>query len=91
MKLRRRDKFKIYGDILTVLTDQTKTEKIVLTRLQTQVNVPYDRLKNYISDLKELDLIEDETSFNLTKKGKQYVKGYARILEFMEHMGLTYR
>jgi predicted transcriptional regulator len=91
MRIPRRDKFKIYGDLLTVLDYQAKTEKIVLTRVQMQVNVPFDRLKNYIFDLKELDLIEDEISLKLTEKGKQYVKEYERVLEFMKRMGLTYR
>jgi predicted transcriptional regulator len=91
MRISRRDKFKIYGDLLCALNCQSKAEKIVLTRVQMQVNVPFDRLKNYISDLKELDLIEDEASLKLTEKGKQYIKEYEGVLEFMKRMGLTYR
>jgi predicted transcriptional regulator len=89
-KILRRDILKIYGDLLTVLNDYPQTENIVLTHVQIRVNVPFDRLKNYISELAELKLIK-ETSYHLTEKGKKYLREYEKILEFMENMGLTYR
>jgi predicted transcriptional regulator len=89
-KLPRRDRLKIYGDLLSILNEPT-TEKIVLTRVQLRINVPFDRLKNYISELKELGLIQDETSLKLTDKGKQYLKEYKTVLDFMNRMGLTYQ
>ena len=52
--------------------------------------MPFDRLKNYVSELSELGLIQDETSLKITEKGKQYVREYEKILEFMKRMGLTY-
>ena len=90
-RIPRRDKLKIYGDILSALNFQKPTEKVVLTRIQVQVNVPFDRLKNYISELRELGLIQDETSLSLTEKGKQYLSEYRKILEFMKRMGLNYQ
>jgi predicted transcriptional regulator len=86
----RRDKLKIYGDLLSVLIMQNRTERIILSRIQAQVNVPFDRLKKYIFDLRELELIEDETSLKLTDKGRQYVKEYEQVIEFMQRMGLGY-
>jgi predicted transcriptional regulator len=91
MKISRRDKLKIYGDLLSILNRESKTEKIALTKVQRLVNVPFDRLKIYISDLKELGLIQDETSLILSKKGKQYVREYEQVLDFMKRMGITYR
>jgi predicted transcriptional regulator len=91
MKIFRRDKLKIYGDLLSILDSESKTEKIVLTKVQVQINVPFDRLKIYISDLKELGLVEDETSLKLSEKGKQYVREYEQVLDFMKRMGITYR
>jgi predicted transcriptional regulator len=91
MKIPRRDKFKIYSDLLRALSCQAKAETIVLTHIQIQINVPFDRLRKYISDLKELGLIEDEESLKLTEKGKQYIKDYDGVLEFMKRMGLTYQ
>jgi len=89
-KIRRRDKLKIFGDLLTVLNDQSETGKIVLTQVQVRINVPFDRLKKYISELTDLGLIEGGTSLRLTEKGKQYLMEYERVLEFMKRMGLSY-
>lgn len=87
----RRDKFKLYGDLLSALYQYPSTEKIVLTQIQVKINVPFDRLKTYITEIKELGLIEDETSLELTEKGRQYLKMYKKVLDFMKRMGLTYR
>lgn len=89
-KIFRRDKMKIYGDLLMILNDQSKTEKIILTQVQVRMGVPFDRLKNYITELTELEMIE-EISLKLTEKGKQYLIEYAEILDFMKRMGLAYR
>jgi predicted transcriptional regulator len=91
-KKARRDKMKIYGDLLNTLkSEQNNIGKIVLTHIQTKMNVPFDRLKNYISDLENLDLIEDQVGYNLTQKGKQYLDEYKKILDFMERMGIADR
>ena len=90
-KISRRDKMKIYGDLLSALNSEANNEKIVLTRVQVQINVPFDRLKNYIFQLIELGLIQDETSLRLTEKGKQYLIEYERVLDFMKRMGISYQ
>lgn len=89
-RISRRDKLKIYGDLLSALNKEASSEKIVLTRVQVQINVPFDRLKNYVSELRELGLVQDEVSLRLTDKGKQYLREYESILDFMKRMGLTY-
>jgi predicted transcriptional regulator len=90
-KLPRRDILKIYGDLLSVLRSESKTEKVVLTHIQIRINVPFDRLKNYIIELKELGLIDNETSLKLTEKGNEFLNEYEKILDFMKRMGFTYR
>lgn len=82
---------KIYGDLLSILYSESKEEKIVLTRIQIQINVPFDRLKNYISELASLGLISDETSLRVTEKGKQYLAEYENVLDFMKRMGIAYK
>ncbi len=89
--IQRRDKLKIYGDLLAALRFESSAEKIVLTQVQLRIKVPFDRLKTYITELVDLGLIKDETSLELTKKGKQYLREYERVLDFMNRMGLTYR
>jgi predicted transcriptional regulator len=90
-RITRRDKLKIYGDLLSALNHEDINERIVLTRIQVQINVPFDRLKNYVTELTELGLIHDEASLKLTEKGKQYLMEYEKVLEFMRRMGLAYR
>jgi len=89
MKILRRDKIIILGELLLVLNDESKNDRIVLTRVQMKINVSYDRLKKYIVNLKDLELIDDETSLRLTEKGKQYLKEYENVLAFIKHMGLA--
>jgi predicted transcriptional regulator len=91
-RIARRDKLKIYGDLLSILRAETRSpEKIVLTRVQAKLCVPFDRLKCYLSDLETLGLIEDQVSCKLTAKGKQYLDEYTVVLDFMERMGIAYR
>ena len=58
----RRDKLIIYGDLLVALQHRAGSEKIVLSQVQTKINLPYDRMKTYIKDLVDLGLVEDQTS-----------------------------
>ena len=91
-KIQRRDKLKIYGDLLSALSSESGgAEKIVLTQVQARIKVPFDRLKTYITDLVDLGLIQDENSLKLTEKGIRYLKEYETILDFMKRMGLSYR
>ena len=89
-KIPRRDKLKLYGDILSIIYSEANSEKIVLSRVQVKANVPFDRLKDYIAELEDLSLIYQEPRLRLTKKGKEYLMEYIKVLEFMERMGLTY-
>jgi len=91
-RIARRDKMKLYGDLLSILqAERSDTEKIVLIHIQTKLNVPFDRLKSYLSDLENLDLIEDQISYKITQKGRQYLREYRKIVDFMERMGISYR
>jgi predicted transcriptional regulator len=90
-KLVRRDRMKIYRDILSVIQSSEKTEKIILTRIQQKTNVPFDRLKAYVLELGELGLIQNEPSPMLTEKGQKYLIEYEKVQEFMKRMGLAYQ
>jgi predicted transcriptional regulator len=82
---------KIYKDILYAIQSETKSRHIVPTRIQQKTNVPFDRLKTYLSELRELGLIQDESSPKLTEKGQKYITEYDEVLNFMKRMGLAYR
>ncbi len=90
-QIARRDRLKIYGDLLSVLSAESRDEKMVLTHIQVQIGVPFDRLKIYIAELNDLGLIQDQTSLKLTEKGKQYIVEYEKVLDFMKRMGVAYQ
>ncbi len=90
-KIQRRDKLKIYGDLLDALSSEVTNEKIVLSRIQLKTNLPFDRLKEYISEMIEMGFVQDEKSLILTEKGKEYLVEYEKILVFMKRMGVYYR
>jgi len=89
-RIERRDKLKIYGDLLHALNSNSGA-KIVLSQVQTKANLPFDRLKIYIAELADLGLVQDDASLKLTEKGKQYLREYERVLIFMKSMGISYR
>ncbi len=90
-KIQRRDKLKLYGDLLSALSSKSSAEKLVLTQVQMKVNVSFDRMKTYIKDLVDLGLVEDEDNPKLTQKGIQYLREYEKVLDFVKRMGLSYR
>lgn len=91
VKIWRRDRMKIYADLLSTLHYKFRGEKKILSQVQVKANVPFDRLKKYIIELIELDLIKDEDSLELTDKGKQYLREYEKVLEFMKRMDIAYQ
>jgi hypothetical protein len=46
-KIYRRDKMKIYGDLLSALRSEPRANSgnVVLTHIQVRIKVPFDRLK----------------------------------------------
>jgi predicted transcriptional regulator len=89
--LPRRDKLKIYGDILSYIDSESGRGKVVLTQLQIRTNVPFDRLKVYLAELEELGLIKSDSPPSLTAKGREFLREYEKVADFMYRMGLTYR
>jgi predicted transcriptional regulator len=81
-----RSKIQIYGDLLRILEGEANSNKILLTRIQRKIDVPFDRLKKYVAELQMLALIESETTLKLTKKGKQYIQEYGIIVESIQNM-----
>jgi len=73
---------------LYIISQENDKEKLVLTKLQNRLNVPYDRFKLYLSDLKRLELVEDEVSLKLTGKGQEFLCEYMHIRDFLKRIGL---
>jgi predicted transcriptional regulator len=81
-----RSKIQIYGDLLRILEGEANSKKILLTRIQRKIDVPFDRLKKYVAELQMLALIDGEKTLKLTKKGKQYIQEYGIIVESIQYM-----
>lgn len=91
MKKLKRDRVKIYGDLLSILDDEAEKDKIVLSWVQVRLNVPFDRLKKYLAELVDLEMVDDEKSLKVTDKGRVFVREYKKVLDFLEDMGLGYQ
>lgn len=60
-----------------------------MTRIQTKVNVPFLRFKEYFDDLKQKGLIKAESDITLTDRGIQYLEEHKKVQEFMKKFGLA--
>lgn len=90
----KRSKFELFGDILEAIReDISKNGNARLTRVQSKVNVPYDRFKGYVENLRQTGLIELEEidgfqEIRLTGKAFTYIDEYTRVKNFMLAFGL---
>jgi predicted transcriptional regulator len=92
--LHKRSRFELYGDILLAIReDIDKNHSARLTRVHGRSNVPYDRFKGYITDLKNNNLIEtrfvdNHEEIKLTGRGLEYLDEYSRVNKFLSAFGL---
>jgi predicted transcriptional regulator len=92
--MHKRSRFELYGDILVAIRDDiARNNSARLTRVYGKANVPYDRFKGYINDLREnslieLVLIDGHEEMKLTKRGLEYLEEYARVNKFLVTFGL---
>lgn len=90
----KRSKFEIYGDILTAIRMDISTNGSArLTRVQTKVNVPYDRFKSYVDSLVSSRLVEisfdnGHEEIQITGKGFEYLAEYEHVNSFLSAFGL---
>lgn len=89
LKLRRRSRLVIYLDILSAVERvKLKYGLAKMTKVQYQVNVPYDRFKTYIDELIRLGLVEWGDQLSLTERGQAYVLECNRFVDFLESLGI---
>ncbi len=91
---RKRSKFELYGDILVAIKkDINRNSSARLTRVHSQVNVAYDRFKEYIDDLRKNSLIElrvvaGHEEITLTERGDRFIDEYVHVKDFLADFGL---
>ena len=92
--MHKRSKFELYGDILVAVKfDIQKNMCARLTRVYGRTNVPYDRFKTYIDELRRNKLIEicaseGHEDIKLTSRGIEYIEEYSRVNKFLKSFGL---
>ena len=88
----KRDKIQIIFDILTAI--QKKGGKIKPTHLLYKANLSHQRMKKYLSELLEkqmIDEIEEKDGnkfYIITQKGNQFIAEFGKIRQFTESFGL---
>lgn len=91
MKAEKRDRFRIYYQILVTLSVNMQNRALNLTSVARKVNIPYDRFQRNLDQLVELHLLVSRERLVLTRKGLQYVKKYKAFDDFLWRLGLVKR
>ncbi len=87
----RRDKLQIIYDILKSI--QNKGDRIKPTHLLYKSNLSYNKMKDYVKDLKKRGLLTEEEDrgkrfYRLTDQGRKFIVDYDKIKEFSDSFGL---
>lgn len=84
---KRRGEETILYDILKAIQDENSEKGVARpTALSRKANLPYDRLKNYLRRLSDLDMIEyRENSCIVTKKGLEYMSEHEKRRMFLNN------
>ncbi len=87
--MERRNKLNIIYDILGVIQKRGEIKK---THIMYQANLSHNQMKLYLDELYKKKFIENTDSekplIKITKKGMDFFKQYAQVLEFEKTFGL---
>ena len=86
---RRRNRERIYYDILSSIISQEKKGYTRITRVQNETNLPSDRLRRHLHEMEELKLLKNDSALHSTAKGRAFASQYRRILETLKQFGLA--
>ncbi|MGH1567271.1 MAG: winged helix-turn-helix domain-containing protein [Nitrosopumilus sp.] len=76
----RRGKLEIHHDILfAIKEDSQNNEKIFPTRVQFKSNLSYGKLKEFVSDMTEKKLLQDETIMKISDSGGDSMTNMLRL------------
>jgi predicted transcriptional regulator len=86
---RPRYRTKIFYDILCSITRQEHTAGVArITRVQNEVNLPSDRFRAHLEDMKMLGLLEHSNGLAITEKDRSFVSEYEKVAEVLRRFGL---
>ncbi|MBI4016326.1 MAG: hypothetical protein HY363_01380 [Candidatus Aenigmarchaeota archaeon] len=89
--MNRRNRLEIIHDMLRVTNDLGG--KILPTHLLYKSNLSHERMKGYIEELKQKQLLmemteKDKIFFAITEQGRRFLMQYKQLTEFAEAFGL---
>ncbi len=87
----KRSKLDIVYDMLRAIED--KGGKIIPTHLLYKSNLSHQRMKLYLEELKQRNLIaetrfKEKLHYMLTDEGRKFVQNYKQMKQFTEAFGL---
>ena len=85
---RRRERSRIFYDILQSIISQEAQGVAKITRVQNDVNLPSDRLREHLKEMNQIGLVKHDRDLASTQKGRAYVKEYERITNVLKEFGL---
>jgi predicted transcriptional regulator len=87
-KLHRRERTRIFYDILRSIIEQESEAGAKITRVQNDVNLPSDRLRMYLREMTSLGLVDYEGNLASTEKGRAFAAEFRRVVEVLKQFGL---
>lgn len=93
-KANKRHKLEIYYEILNTFYNEehigNSNNRQSLTKISSQVNMPYNRFKRTLSQLNSLKLCnQDNRNVLVTEKGLEFIKEYESFNDYLKQIGLA--
>ena len=88
----------IYNDILTAISLELTNNNdyhedgaggAKPTRVQLKSNLAYDKFAKYLTELEDKNMIK-HYPLSISERGKDFLKDYQRIADFVIEMGIKY-
>lgn len=93
VKVSKRHKYEIYYDILNTFYTEEHSNgsgRQSLTKISSQVNMPYNRFKRTVTQLNNLRLCSLEgTNVLVTEKGLEFIREYESFNDYLKQIGLA--
>lgn len=79
----------LYDILRSILTQEESSINghIRITRVQNECNLPSNRVRAYLEELRQFGLIESD-SLTTTRKGRNFVRNYDSALRTLRRYGL---
>jgi len=84
----RRERARIFYDILCSIMGQEEAGIVRITRVQNEVNLPSDRLRQHLKQMSALGLIELDDGLASTRKGREFRAEYGKVANVLRRFGL---